>query len=165
MLLRRIGFLKDNDLYICRVPLNMVDKDIRTYIKDFGYYGDYFELNDIKQKEMSEVYYKKNFMDRELRENIDKFHEYIKKYRLEDKNASWVQMKHYIAKYLYLKGLTLFRIRDIMCYTNHSSLSYLLNKYKLYDVNFKEEDFIKYIDCDLYPQRCPKTRKTKFLKQ
>ena len=87
----------------------------------------------------------------ELYNNVQEMREYFSRYKGRDRY--YVAMKAHAAELLYKMGLTQQTIMEILNMTNHSSVSYLLNRYVKQDDHkeFINGHFITFVKTFLYP--------------
>jgi hypothetical protein len=89
------------------------------------------------------------FPSEEFLSKLEMIKDYISLYRSRD--ASWVQMKSFICKWLFSRGMTMMDIAKIMGYANHTSVIYFIKDYCDFDTDFKYDDFMSKIEQELYP--------------
>jgi hypothetical protein len=149
MFYKRIAVLTNKDLYIHKIPDTMTNDEIVAYLQDLGQETTFFEVNNVITKEVSMYRYKQMFPSQEFLGRTELIKEYLTKHKSRD--ASWIQMKSFICKWLYNKGLTMMDIAQIMGYANHTSIIYFIKEYSDFDKGFRFDDFMQYVEQGLYP--------------
>ena len=149
MFFKKIAVITNKELYIHKIPDIMTHEEIVSYLEDLGQETTYFDINNLITKEVSMYRYKQMFPSKEFLYKKELIVNYLSK--LKSRDASWVQMKSFICKWLFSKGLSMVDISKLMGYANHTSIIYFINNYSDFDRTFKYDDFFKYIEQGLYP--------------